>query len=74
MRFIRLILSILDDLLYLAGCGLVLRFVWLTWPVGTWLVAGLMLIGLGLMVGLGRVSGGQVSGVRYQVSGEEVRE
>lgn len=66
--FLRFLLSFLDDLLYLAGCGLVLRFVWLVWPVGTWLVAGLMLIGLGLMVGFGRVTGGRDAVVEDEVS------
>ena len=43
----------LDDLLILAGCALVLVFVFQVWPVGTWLVGGLMLIVFGVLIGLG---------------------
>lgn len=53
-RIVLFLVSILDDVLYLAGCGMVLEFVRLVWPVGVWLISGLMLIGLGLMVGFGR--------------------
>lgn len=48
---LRVFVGLLDDLLVLAGCGLVLVFVYQVWPVGTWLVGGLMLVGAGLMVG-----------------------
>lgn len=41
----------LDDVLVLAGCGLVLVFVYQVWPVGTWLIGGLMLIVVGVLIG-----------------------
>jgi len=42
----------LDDLLVLGGCVLIVIGTWYVCPVATWFVAGIMLIGLGVLVGL----------------------
>ncbi len=42
----------LDDLLLLAGCGCVLYGLSLWSAVITWIVAGLMLVGLAVLIGL----------------------
>lgn len=43
----------LDDLLILAGCGLIIYGTYLINPLAVWFVAGAMLIGFGVLVGLG---------------------
>ena len=48
---LKMFVGLLDDMLVLAGCGLVLVFVYRVWPVGTWVGGGLMLIGAGLLFG-----------------------
>lgn len=53
-RWFRLVREILDDVLVLAGCGLVVYGTYLVSPVATWFVAGGMLIILGVLVGIGR--------------------
>lgn len=49
------LVSVLDDLFVLAGCGLVLGFVWQVWPVGVWLVGGVMLVVFGVLFGMSKV-------------------
>jgi len=44
-------LLLLDDLLLLAGCGCILYGLSMWSVVITWIVAGLMLIGLAILVG-----------------------
>ena len=41
----------LDDVLVLAGCGLILVGTYLVCPPATWFVGGGMLIGMGVLVG-----------------------
>jgi fatty acid desaturase len=45
----------LDDILLLAGCGSILYGLSMWNPVITWIVAGIMLIGLGVMIGKVRI-------------------
>jgi hypothetical protein len=47
-KFLR---NYLDDLLMLAGCGCVLVGLALWSPIATWIAAGLMLIGFGVLIG-----------------------
>jgi hypothetical protein len=47
----KFLLNYLDDMLLLAGCGCILYGLALWSIVITWIVAGLMLIGLGVLVG-----------------------
>jgi uncharacterized membrane protein SirB2 len=47
----------LDDILILAGCGLILVGVHEVLPVATWFVAGVMLIVMGVLVGIGNGKG-----------------
>jgi LPXTG-motif cell wall-anchored protein len=49
MKLIRLLL---DDILLLAGCGCILYGLSLWNAVITWIAAGLMLIGLAVLVGM----------------------
>lgn len=51
-RFLKILIDLFDDFLLLAGCGCVLYGLSLWNVVMTWIVAGLMLIGLAVMVGL----------------------
>ena len=41
----------LDDILVLAGCGLVLYGCWVNWPVSVPFVAGALCVAWGLMIG-----------------------
>jgi len=41
----------IDDVLLLAGCGCILIGLALWSPIATWIVAGLMLIGYGVLIG-----------------------
>lgn len=43
--------TISDDLLLVAGCACILRGLSLFSPVVTWIAAGIMLIGFGLLLG-----------------------
>jgi hypothetical protein len=42
----------IDDALILAGCVLILIWVYLVWPVGTWLIGGVMSLAAGVLIGL----------------------
>jgi len=48
------ILNYVDDVLILAGCGLVTYGTYLVSPIATWFVGGAVLIILGVLVGIGR--------------------
>ena len=48
----KLIVSLLDDILLLAGCGCILYGLSLWNAVITWIAGGLMLIGLAVLVGM----------------------
>lgn len=48
----RWILLLLDDVLLVAGCGCVLYGLSLWSAIVTWIAAGLMLIGLAVLVGM----------------------
>lgn len=48
------LLKYLDDLLVLIGCGMILYGTYRVWPEATWFMGGVMLIGLGVLVGIGR--------------------
>lgn len=54
MRFPRLILAVIDDLLLLAGCICILYGLSLWNVVVTWIVAGLMLIVIAVLIGRAR--------------------
>ena len=43
----------LDDLLVLSGCAVITVGVWQIYPPAAWIVAGVMLIALGVLYGLG---------------------
>lgn len=45
--------KVLDDLLILAGCGLILAGTYQVNPMATWFVGGVMAITLGILIGLG---------------------
>jgi len=47
----KLLRNYLDDLLMLAGCGCILIGLALWSPIATWIAAGLMLIGFGVLIG-----------------------
>jgi hypothetical protein len=47
----KFLLNYLDDILLLAGCGCILYGLALWSVIITWIVAGLMLIGLSVLVG-----------------------
>jgi hypothetical protein len=42
----------LDDVLVLFGCALILVFIYKIAPIYTWLVGGLMCLGLSVLVGM----------------------
>lgn len=44
----------LDDILLLAGCGCVLYGLSLWSAIATWITGGLMLIGLAVLIGIGK--------------------
>lgn len=44
----------IDDLLILAGCGLIVTGTYQICPAATWFVGGIMLIGFGVLIGLGK--------------------
>jgi hypothetical protein len=48
----KLLQKYIDDALILAGCALILIWVYLNWPVHTWLVGGAMLLAAGVVIGL----------------------
>jgi hypothetical protein len=48
-KFLR---NYLEDLFLLAGCGCILVGLALWSPIATWIIAGLMLIGFGVLIGL----------------------
>lgn len=50
-RLLKKISEYLDDLLLVAGCACVLRGLSLLSAVATWIAAGIMLIGFGVMIG-----------------------
>jgi uncharacterized membrane protein SirB2 len=52
MKYREYLVAYADDLLYLAGCVLILIFVFHVAPVYCWLVGGLMCIGASILIGL----------------------
>jgi len=50
-RILRSLALFIDDILLLAGCGCILYGLSLWSAIATWLMAGAMLIGYGLLVG-----------------------
>lgn len=50
-RILKVLISLADDLLLLAGCGCILYGLSLWNIVITWIAGGLMLIGLAVMIG-----------------------
>ena len=53
MGYVMRFLNYLDDILIVAGCGLILVGTYLVNPLAVWFVGGAQLIILGVLIGLG---------------------
>ena len=44
--------EIISDLMILIGCACLMVFTWSIWPIGTWLVGGVILVLFGFVIGM----------------------